>query len=116
MKSAAIFAVIFACSCTHSVRFPIKPGTKVDERAHLTVWAADGKHPLHGVRFEDGYLVGVPSWQPPQCGECRIRIPIADIDSIQRRTFSDRRTTLLGVGLTAAFVTFLSIMSPPLFD
>lgn len=100
--SPLLFALLLLGGCSGGYqRIEPKP-SELPERRAVEVYHAGRKEQWHGVRIAADSVSGVPYFQPPSCAECRLVLPLSDVDSMRYGLNNEQQILLgLGIGLVA---------------
>lgn len=86
MRRSARFALatLLASStaCSGWSRIPGGLPSQPPEFKHFQVWSHGALTTLHSLHVEGDSISGIPTGQPRACEECRIAIPVNQVDSV----------------------------------
>jgi len=104
--AACLSLLILASGCSAGWKRVHPPGPMTySKRQQVQVWHGTEAVVLHAVAVDSATLSGVPFIEHPDCDSCRIRLPIASVDSV--RLGNQERGFLLGVGAVVLSMAIL---------
>lgn len=104
---AGVLLVLGGCARTH--RVVVDPSTQFETRELVEVWQADTAMQLQAVRLSGDTLSGVGRYQAVDCDSCRVRVPLAAVDSV-RAGSSSEGTAMLLIGGALAFALVAALV------
>lgn len=108
ISTTALFFLALS-ACTGWTRLTDVPPRQPPEFRQLEVWSHSVSYVLYAVRLDSDTLSGVPTGKDRNCVECRLLLPMAEVDSI--RGGGTIRAVALGAGVVAGIVVgFMSLL------
>jgi len=82
LRTLALVALLVGCSPGWH-RVTPGPSEALNTRQQFQVWSHGQAHQWHGVRVSGDSVSGVPFTRSPDCDSCRVRLALADVDSLR---------------------------------
>lgn len=82
ISAIALFSLALS-ACTGWTRLTDVQPRQPSAQQRVQVWSHGVPYLFHAIRLGPDTLSGIPITRDRNCGECRIAIPLADIDSLR---------------------------------
>jgi hypothetical protein len=107
MKAAGAVVILAAACAPAAARVALQPDAAVTPETRLALWQGPRADTLRGVQVGDSVVSGVPLAQPTLCDSCRVKLPLAGIDSVLQ--LPPARNRLAPAAVAAALAGFVGI-------